>query len=170
MTLPSKERWYEMPPYERHRRYKQLSLREKGKVIQWQVNDDFDEATADRRFDQRCDRIEERRKAIQERKRKRREVQKLLIEIIGERKHWPKEMAKLSGLSKTYILSLSRENFTKDEHREFLAMDEGIPPKGPRTPQRIDLRTPEERWLDEYEAWVERRLEACRTIWATTKI
>lgn len=170
MTLPSKERWYEMPPYERTRRFKQLSSREKDKVIGWQLNDDIMEAIADRCVEQRCDRIEERRKAIQGRKRKRREVQQLLIEIIGERKHSSKEMARLSGLSKTYILSLSRDNFTNEEHEEFLAMDKGIPPKGPRTPRQIDLRTPEERWFDEYEAWVERRLEACRKIWANTKM
>jgi hypothetical protein len=164
MTLPSKKRWYAMSPHERRRRFNQLSSREKNKVFEWQLNDAINEATADRRYDQRCDRIEEQRKAIQERKRKRREVQRVLIEIIGERKHSPKEMARISGVSKTYILSVSRANFAKEEHQEFLAMDEGIPPKGPRIPLQIDPRTKEEKWLDQWEAGVERRQAAAREL------
>jgi hypothetical protein len=136
----------------------------------WKFTDDINEAIAERRYDQRCDRIEEQRKAIQERKRKRREVQQVLIEIIGERKHSPEEMARISGFSKTHILSLSRKSFTKEEHREFLAMDEGIPPNCTRTPLQIDLRTEEEKWLDWWQNFVEQRMAADRELFVRTEV
>lgn len=170
MTLPSKRKWQEMSGYERRRLYKQLSWREKDQVAMWQVTDDINERIAERNYDRKCELREEKRLRIKQHQEERREIQKLLIEEIAKRKHSPNQIAEISGYSRTYILALSREHFTPEEHREFVKMDEGVAPRGPCTALQIDPRTEDEKWLADWEDKVERRQAAARELFVKTEI
>jgi hypothetical protein len=170
MTLPSKEKWLKLSGYERRRLNMQMSWREKGKVIQWRLDDDFNEPIAEHKYAIRCDLAEEQRQRLKKRKEERREIQNVLIEVIARRTHSPKEMARISRYTRTYIVALSRNTFSPEDHRKFLLMDEGITPKGPCIPLQIDRRTEEEKWLDEWEARVEKREAAVRESLVKTEI
>jgi hypothetical protein len=144
----------------REKKFSQLSNWEKYRWIEKTIRAERSAEIAEINHAHRCDREEERRKAIRARKRERREVQEVLIEVIAGRKFSPSEITRISEYSRTYILALSKDHFTPEEHQEFLAMDQGVSPAGPRTPRYIDDRTEDEKWLDWYDAWADRRMAA----------